>query len=81
MTELVIWHTKGAPDDDVIVLVQVPGASESVWVGYALRDDEGGVEWFYADSSRIELPVTAWADIPNGPPVKLKPTRKKKKAS
>lgn len=52
------------PDDDIDVLVYVPGASESVWIGH--YDGEAGV-WRWCDGGVIHQTVTHWMELPEGP--------------
>jgi len=53
------------PDDDLIVLVNVPSASEPVWLGFISW--EGYERWHWADGSVIYGIVTHWQELPEAP--------------
>jgi hypothetical protein len=69
--EIVAWVSveESLPDADTTVLVNAPGASEPVWLGYY-----DGVYWFSVDGgcydteddSEIAQAVVAWAPMPRG---------------
>lgn len=54
------------PDDDTIVLVHVPGASEPVWIGFYVSEYD---DWVWAEGATIVEEVTHWMPLPE-PPVK-----------
>lgn len=49
------------PDDDELVLTNVPECGEPVWIGWY----EDGT-WFQADGGEIAFPVLYWAKMPRG---------------
>jgi hypothetical protein len=62
VTELIEWRpATDPPDDDCVVLVHVPLASEPVWLAYL----NAGV-WRWASGGRIEQPVERWTELPRG---------------
>jgi hypothetical protein len=71
--ESIEWHavTTALPESDTTVLVWVPGAEVSLWLGF--YDAESKI-WIsvtgamYADENEIPEPVVAWAFLPKGPP-------------
>ena len=67
LNEVINWHlARGGetkePDEGLVVMVNVPEASEPIWLGYL---DAG--EWRYPDGSLIEGDVEHWAEMPEGP--------------
>ena len=53
------------PDDDLTVLVFLPGASEPVWLGFYSNE-----YWYHFDSDLLEsekMAVTHWMPLPQGP--------------
>lgn len=49
------------PDEGIVVLLNAPAASDAVWPGLL---DSG--EWRWADQSRVNEEVVAWAEMPLG---------------
>lgn len=58
--ETIRWQ-RGLPDADMTVLVYVPKATEPVWLGYF-----DGHDWRYVSAEVIDVPVKAWAHVPEG---------------
>ena len=56
------WHPVDValPDTDTTVLIYAPESDPPVWLGYL----DGSI-WFTAEG--LEVAVTAWADMPEGP--------------
>lgn len=52
------------PDDDQIVLVHAPDATEPVWLGFHHRETES---WVWAEGADILEKVTHWMEIPEVP--------------
>jgi hypothetical protein len=61
--------SKELPDDEQVVLVHTPGASEPVWLGYVSweYDIQEGVPWYLIDGSEPRYPVKHWMPLPEGP--------------
>lgn len=62
--EVIHWRDAKTdpPDDETTVLIQMPGASEPVWMGY--REDG---RWYVIDGwEPSDYPVTRWAELPMG---------------
>lgn len=65
LCEMISWKRVETelPDEGLIVLLDVPDASEDVWIGML---DSG--EWRWADQSLVKEKVIAWAELPYGLP-------------
>jgi hypothetical protein len=62
--EVIVWRDAEheLPDEEIVVLLFAPGASEPVWGGYLIH----GL-WVWASGHPIVEPVVAWAEMPAGP--------------
>lgn len=60
--ETTTWHPvdTALPDTDTTVLIYAPDSDPPVWLGYL----DGSI-WFTAEG--LEIAVTAWAEMPEGP--------------
>lgn len=52
------------PHDDIVVMVYVPNASEPVWIGFYVSEDD---DWFWAEGVMIFDTVTHWMPLPAPP--------------
>lgn len=69
MKSSIQWHPATTPPDaEQTVLVHL--ADGEVWTGYL-----DGDTWRYVSADRIEAEVLHWADFPNPPTTKTKPTK------
>lgn len=61
--ETIEWFDVGVlmPDDEITVLVFMPGSDEPVWLGW-----HADGQWYAVDATEIAR-VSAWAEIPFGP--------------
>lgn len=61
--ELWVPVAERLPDDEIVVLIHLPGRGEQVWMGYHEED-----EWFSHDGYRLaEDAVTHWMPLPFPP--------------
>lgn len=51
------------PDDDMAVLVRSGSPCWPVWI--ASHNGDSG--WEYEDGTRLQFPVSHWAELPEGP--------------
>lgn len=63
MDEVIRWNavTESLPDEGLCVLIFVPDASATVWIGEL---DSG--EWLWEGGFRVGEEVVAWAEMPAG---------------
>ncbi len=67
----------GLPDNDRLVLIHMPTASEPVWLGYRSEADldnesaftcgEAGQAWHLPEGQVITDKITHWAELPAPP--------------
>jgi len=64
MTETLRWIdvSDEIPDESMVVLIATPNGDEPTWLGYI----DGGA-WHYNNGMRVDVAVTAWAELPSGP--------------
>lgn len=64
MQELITWTLSASqlPDDELLVMINVPKLDEPVWLGYFAGDC-----WYLVDGVALaDGVVIAWADLPCG---------------
>lgn len=59
--EYLQWVRLGKPDEEITVMLFVPGSDEEVWPGYW-----DGEEWYWVGHAPVEDEVIAWAHMPRG---------------